>query len=144
MTLSEISTQLGRSHIQLYASDAAAPIKWRLLGGNNRELGRGTGEFGDRESCLLGIKHLKHVVCDLENILRRNDAGAWGWLLCLGGVSVATSGYRYDRQIRCRQGLSQFTSALALCEIGPGIMLTHSRRWTAAHRGYSVRVQDLP
>lgn len=120
----------------MYASDASAPIQWRLLGGNNRELGRGTGTFVDEESCLLGIRHLKNVISDLEVSLRRNETGAWGWLLCLGGVSVATSGCRYDRQIRCRQGQVQFVDALETCAVGSGLMLTHTRRWTAPHRNF--------
>jgi hypothetical protein len=128
----------------MYASDASAPIQWRLLGGNNRELGRGTGEFVDQESCVLGIKHLKNVIADLEISLRRNDAGAWGWLLCLGGVSVATSGYRYDRQIRCRQGQAQFVDALESCEIGSGLTFTHSRRWPAAYRTVRSIHRDVP
>ena len=127
------ATQTGRAHIQLYALSEGAPIRWRLLGGNNRELGRGTGEFADRESCVLGIKHLKNVIDDLEVSLQRNDAGSWGWLLCLGGVPVAASGHRYDRQIRCKQGVVQFIAAFRACEVGGGLMLTHSRRWTAAH-----------
>lgn len=128
-----MATQTGRAHIQLYASSDGAPIRWRLLGGNNRELGRGAGEFGDRESCVLGIKHLKNVVDDLVVSLQRNDEGSWGWLLCLGGVPVAASGNRYDRQIRCKQGVAQFIAAFRICEVGSGLMLTQSRRWTAAH-----------
>lgn len=127
----------------MYASDASAPIQWRLLGGNNRELGRGTGTFVDEEGCLLGIKHLKNVISDLEVSLRRNDAGAWGWLLCLGGVSVATSGCRYDRQIRCRQGQAQFVEALETCVVGGGLTFTHSRRWTTAHRTLRTVPRDL-
>jgi hypothetical protein len=134
------STRLRRSHIQMYAADASAPIQWRLLSGNNRELGRGTGQFVDQESCLLGIKHLKNVIADLEISLRRSETSAWGWLLCLGGVSVATSGFRYDRQIRCRQGAAHFVEALADCEVGAGLMLTHARRWAAAYRGVNTQV----
>lgn len=131
------TARLDRSYIQLFASSATAPIQWRLLGGNNRELGRGMGQFVDRESCVLGIEHLKTVVGSLEASLRRDEAGAWGWLLCLGGVPVARSGYRYDRQIRCSQGQSQFVRALGHCEISQTLTLTDSRRW-AGHRRSST------
>jgi hypothetical protein len=144
VTPSRVMPHLGRPHIQLYAPTEFAPIRWRLLGGNNRELGRGTGEFADRESCLLGIKNLKNVIGDLDVSLQRNDANGWGWLLCLGGVSVATSGHRYDRLIRCKQGLTHFTTALETCEVGPGLTLTHSRRWSSAHSSGIAVKRDLP
>lgn len=144
MASSSASVRLARAHIQMYASSAASPIQWRLLGGNNRELGRGTGQFIDQEGCVLGIKHLQNVIADLEVSLRRDEAGAWGWLLCLGGVSVAASGFRYDRQIRCRQGQLQFVEALENCEISPNLTLTHARRWAAAHVSTRPTHRDVP
>ena len=125
----EATVRASRSHIQLYAFDDQSPVRWRVLSGNNRELGRGSGEFADRESCVLGIKHLQNVITQLDVGIRRAPTGAtWVWELSLGGVSVANSGHSYDRLIRCRQSFAHFVAQLIVCEVRGGLMLTHSRR----------------
>jgi hypothetical protein len=43
---------------QLYALGRDGSVNWRLLGGNNRDLGRGVDPYPDAESCRLGIKNL--------------------------------------------------------------------------------------
>jgi hypothetical protein len=133
MALDRSDRPPGRAHIQLFASDESAPVRWRLLSGNNRELGRGIGEYEDSESCRLGIKHLQAVAKDLEHSVQRCSSSTWTWGLALGGVQVASSGHQYDRLIRCRQGLVHFVAQFATCEIGPVLMVTASRRWASAH-----------
>jgi hypothetical protein len=105
-------------------------VRWRLLSGNNRELGRGLAQFEDLESCRLGIKELQSLTAELEPSVQRSGSSTWTWLLSHGGQPVATAGHRYDRLIRCRQGLTHFVVQLATCEIGAGLMLTQSRRWS--------------
>ena len=131
MASDQVGARPGRSHIQLFAKDEFAPVRWRLLSGNNRELGRGTGEFSDSESCRLGIKHLQNIAADLEHGVHRSGSCNWTWALSLGGVLVASSGHRYDRLIRCRQGLAHFVVQFETCEVGPGLMVAASRRWGA-------------
>ena len=88
-------------------------------------------EYEDVESCRLAIKHLQSVVGELEPGLHRAEGNTWSWLLSRDGRTVAVSGHRYDRLIRCRQGLAHFVVELAACEIGAGLMLTQARRWSA-------------
>src|SRR3954470_3472108 len=90
----------GQPHIQLFAQDESSPVRWRLLSGNNRELGRGTEEFPDRESCCLSIKQLQAVRAELERTVQRTSSSSWIWLVALQGEVVAASGHRYDRLIR--------------------------------------------
>jgi len=131
MARTDTGTRGGQPHIQLFAQDESAPVRWRLLSGNNRELGRGTDEFEDRESCCLTIKQLQIATAALEHTVQRTSSSTWVWLVALEGQVVAASGHRYDRLIRCRQGLMHFVAQLASCEIGTGLMLTQSRRWSA-------------
>jgi hypothetical protein len=128
----DVVTRTGQPHIQLFANTESAPVRWRLLSGNNRELGRGFDEFDDLESCRLGIKHLQSIAADLEPAVLRSDSSTWIWRLHRDGELVAASGHTYDRLIRCRQGLTYFVTKLAAADIGPGLMLTGSRRWQSA------------
>jgi hypothetical protein len=121
----------GQAHIQMFALDASAPVRWRLLSGINRELGRGVAGYDSLESCRLGIKHLQSVTSELEPAVQRHGSSTWVWMLSYEGEQVATSGHRYDRLIRCQQGLTHFIAQLAECEIGPVLMVTQARRWSA-------------
>lgn len=131
MGLAHGAGHAGGPHIQLFATDSSAPVRWRLLSGNHRELGRGAGEYEDLESCRLGIKHLQAVATDLERTVLRSSPSNWTWTLGLAGVQVAASGHHYDRLIRCRQGLAHFVTQFATSEIGDTLMLSAARRWAA-------------
>lgn len=122
----------GQPHIQLFARDELSPVRWRLLGGNNRELGRGLEEFRDAALARREVQRLQAITATLEHSVHRSPTSTWSWVLTRAGVIVATSGFRYDRLIRCRQGLAQFVEVLAGCEVGPTVMYTQSRRWAAS------------
>lgn len=130
----EAGPKAGLTHIQLFADTEGAPVRWRLLGGNNRELGRGIEQFQDLDSCRRGIDNLRLVLGELESTVQRSGPSTWMWRLVRGGEVVATSAHRYDRLIRCRLGLAHFMTHLATCEVGPGLMLTQARRWPATSR----------
>ena len=127
-----------QAHIQLFAADERSPIRWRLLSGNNRELGRGIDEHDDRESCSLNIKHLQACADDLEPAVQRMSASTWAWRLLLDGAEVAASCRRYDRLIRCRQGLAHFVDELGDCSISSTVTFTSSRRWGALPAALSL------
>ena len=133
-----------RAHIQLFAQSEGSPVRWRVLSGNNRELGRGSGEFPDQESCVLGIKHLQAVVADLDPSVVRDSTSAWRWTLSLGGVSVANSGHSYDRLIRCRLALTYFVTHLGTSQVTGALMLTQSRRWTTPTARIRTSAQPAP
>ena len=144
MVPNQTPAQHGRAHIQLYASDGNSPIRWRLLGGNNRELGRGSGEFVDVASCRASIDHLKAVLAELEQNVQRRGPNHWSWSLSLAGVRVATSSAQYPRLIRCRQALTQFIDQFGVCMVGTGVMLSHSRRWGTASGSALVEAGGRP
>jgi hypothetical protein len=126
------AARAGRPHIQLFARDEMSPVRWRLLGGNNRELGRGQDEFHDAVAARRELLRLQAIAPTLEHSVHRSASSTWSWVLTRAGVIVATSGFRYDRLIRCRQGLAQFVDVLAACEVGTNVMYTQSRRWAAS------------
>ena len=137
--MTAVGAVAGQAHIQLYAQTAVSAVRWRLLGGNNRELGRGTGEYSNADVARRAIRRLQQSAGDLEHNLQRGGASSWSWVLSLDGVAIATSGHRYDRLIRCRQGLAHFVEQLARCDVGPGVMLTQSRRWASPSSAQGYR-----
>lgn len=130
------TTRPGRAaagcHVQLFASTPVAPVRWRLLSGNNREIGRGAESFADAESCRIAVKELQASVDELESAVRRDVGHVWVWQLAFGDRLVVTSAHGFDRLIRCNRGLEQFRDELRVAAIGTGLMISQSRRWGGA------------
>lgn len=130
--MSELS---GRAHFQLFASDARATVRWRLLSGNNRELGRAYAAHPDAESCLLAVKDFVEVVDELTVQVRRREGDGWGWALLADGRCVVTCGHSYDRQVRCEQAVANFCDLAATAALSSGVVVTASRRWVHPSQG---------
>jgi hypothetical protein len=129
----------GIAHIQLFASTYSSPLRWRLLSGNNREIGRGVAEFADEEACRLAVKHLQNGIDGFESSVRRSASSEWTWELTTSGEPAVRSGHPFARQIRCEQGLLQFLRHVVEADVGHTVLVSGARRWEAR----SVPV-DLP
>ena len=116
-------------HVQLFSSTPEAPVRWRLLSGNNRETGRGVDTYPDVESCRVGVKDLQATLDGLDASVRRTPTNQWAWQLLLEGQIVAVSGRSFDRLIRCEQGLAHFLQHIRDAEIGATLMVSSARRW---------------
>ena len=121
----------GLAHIQLFASTYNSPLRWRLLSGNNREIGRGVAEFADAEACRLAVKHLQNGIDLLESSVRRAASSEWTWELTASGEPAVRSGHPFARQIRCEQGLLQFLHQVVDAEVGRNVLVSGARRWEA-------------
>jgi hypothetical protein len=119
-------------HVQLFARTSSDPVRWRLLSGNNREIGRGAESFVDAETCRVAVKELQAAVDSLEPSIRRDLGHRWVWHLALDDRSVATSAHGFDRLIRCERAVAQFREELRIALIGTGLMISQTRRWGAA------------
>lgn len=116
-------------HVQLFATTSDGPVRWRLLSGNNRELGRGLGLFGDPEECRVAVKDLQCELGQLMSRIRPAPVNQWVWELRRAGVPVAASGHSFDRLVRCERGLAQFTERMADAPIAQSLMISEARRW---------------
>lgn len=116
-------------HVQLFSTTNDAPVRWRLLSGNNRETGRGVESYQDMESARIGIKNLQETIGELDASVRRTTTNEWAWQLLFDGRPLAVSGRSFDRLIRCEQGLAHFLEHIREAEIGATLMVSHSRRW---------------
>ena len=116
-------------HVQLFAATPSAPVRWRLLSGNNRDTGRGTESFPDAETCRIAVKALQVALDEVDPALRRSTDNQWVWQLTKNDRVIAVSGRGFDRLIRCEQGLAQFLAQLRDAEIGTSLMISNARRW---------------
>jgi hypothetical protein len=132
-----------RAHIQLFARSASSPVRWRLLGGNNRDIGRGALEYIDTEACLLGIKEVIYRLPELDAVVKRAPRNLWTWQLELRGVAVVLSAHTYDRRIRTHHAQLQFLESAPDAAISPVVMISGSRRWNSlAIRGGRAKCTD--
>lgn len=105
-----------------------AGVAWRLLAGNNSELGRCAVATPDATACAEAVAHLQSSVAGLEFQLVDGAAGRWGWRASLAGEPVATSSRWYLRQRESRYNLEGFRLAVPQARLVRG-----SQR--ATHRG---------
>jgi hypothetical protein len=90
---------------------------WRLLGRNNRELGRSPGTFRSITACLVSIDDLKRRVGSATRLLSVDvEDGRWLWRLEVDGTVVAVSARSYQRQRECVYSLDQFLAGVACAD----------------------------
>jgi hypothetical protein len=86
---------------------------WRLLGANNRELGRGLVDFPDEESCRQAVAWLCTSIERANTvILRAQPATMWAWRLEVDEIPVALSARAYRRQRECLYNLALFRAGV--------------------------------
>lgn len=100
------------------AARRPAGFGWRLVGGNNYELGRSVTTADTVEECRAAVQRLKADVDVLTTRVRRGAAeAAWVWVVEADGVAVAASGRAYQRQRECQYALDHFLAAVPLADI---------------------------
>lgn len=88
------------------------PTVWRLLGANNRELGRAAQFFVDERACRQGVTMLRHRLPALQSAMWCDDTGRWAWRLEDQKRPVAIAGRAYLRQREAVYNLEQFLAAV--------------------------------
>ncbi|BEP13787.1 hypothetical protein acdb102_20980 [Acidothermaceae bacterium B102] len=84
-------------------------VSWRLLGGNNRELGRSAKVFSALDACHVAALDLQLRISAAVPELRSEAAtGKWTWQLRLDAEPVAIAGRSYLRLRECQYNLAQF------------------------------------
>jgi hypothetical protein len=87
-------------------------VSWRLLGTNNRELGRAAVSYADAEAAQQAIVRIRELALQGEaHIVHEPHGGRWAWHLDDAGVRVATSGRGFRHERECRYNLEQFRDA---------------------------------
>ena len=86
----------------------AGLVGWRVLGANNRELGRSAGPFWRADEAYQAVHEAQAV---LERTVTRfwaDDLGEWFWNISLDGEQLAVSSRGYRRQRECIYSIEQF------------------------------------
>lgn len=86
---------------------------WRLLGANNRELGRAAGVHPTAALCLDSVAQLRESldVADLSFVCDA-DALSWRWRIVRDGRVLAVSGRAYQRHRECASSAALFRLAV--------------------------------
>ena len=105
--------------------DGGTGVAWRLVGGNNHELGRSFVAFADADACRAAVHVLKRSVHLLvPEVLTVVGPAQWGWSLALDGETVAVSCRWYRREREGAYNLTQFLAAVptaALSDLVTGL-----------------------
>ncbi|NUR58282.1 MAG: hypothetical protein HOV87_06245 [Catenulispora sp.] len=94
---------------------AGAPL-WRLVGANNRELGRAPGEA--EAACCVAVADLRaKLPAASARVKVAAPSSSWTWLVECEGEVLAVSGRTYLRQRECQYSLWQFLAAAAVATV---------------------------
>ena len=97
---------------RLAGATGTGGVGWRLLGANNRELGRSAGSYPDAEDAHESISRVRDLAESGEaHIVHDRSTSLWAWHLDDSGVLVANSGRGFRHERECRYNLDQFRAA---------------------------------
>jgi hypothetical protein len=101
---------------------ASASIAWRLVGANNRELGRSARTYPDVATCREAVAFLRENLGEGDSLLANaTDSGLWIWRLNIGEQWMAVAGRSYLRRRECQYNLAQFVAEAPTAMFPTGI-----------------------
>ena len=103
---------LGWSFARQMSGTSTMPTAWRLVGSNNRELGRSSHVYPDLTACKAAVTFLQAHIDETESLLAtNNDTGLWLWRLNIGDQWMAAAGRSYQRRRECLYNVLRFVAA---------------------------------
>ena len=109
---------------------AVALFRWRLLSGNNRQLGRSAELFAGVAEARRAATTIRDGAGSLEQYVVRLMAPVrWAWSLMLDEIVVAVSGRVYEGERTAMHALDLFLSAVVTAPLDPrhdGVLPQHS------------------
>jgi hypothetical protein len=101
----------------------AVPIRaaaWRLIGGNNRDLGCSPARFEDTRTSRLAVLELRRRIADAVPVITIDPRSSeWTWRLDLDGRVVARSARGYLRHRECLYNVSHVLGSVPVAAL-PG------------------------
>src|SRR5262245_45275571 len=108
---------------------------WRLMGANNRELGRSALSFVSYPLTRRAIKQLQESADRLVRYTLPDPAtGRWSWRLDLDDMAVAVSGRWYERDHDSRLAADKFIELTPDSELADGVVTLRDRRGSRTPR----------
>jgi hypothetical protein len=103
----------GRWH-PVGAYEEQSQYGWRLIGANNRELGRSPSTYDGLAGARAIAASVRERAAELTTVIANQETdGSWAWQARLDGAPVAVSGRTYLRQRECQYNYQQFVLGLA-------------------------------
>jgi hypothetical protein len=113
--------------------DVGAWYGWRLIGANNRELGRSARSYGSYPVARGAVRHLQDHAGELVPQTFIDPAtGRWWWRLELHNSAVAISGRWYERDHDSRAGMARFVTLIPAADVEDGFVTLPDRRRSAS------------
>jgi len=104
-------------------SGAGDGVTWRLVGANNREMGRSPQLFASLPACREAVGRLQASLREAQSVLSADPVtGHWGWRVEVGVVTVATGSRLYQRQRECKCSASQFLALAPTALVAPDVV----------------------
>ncbi|MFD7441910.1 hypothetical protein [Streptomyces sp. NPDC059909] len=98
------------------------PVGWRLVGANNRELGRSAEAFDRLTACQAAVDELREKVAGARALMSMPDAAhSWTWRVQIEGRTLAVAGRTYLRHRECQFNLGQFLAAVPVAQLPEGM-----------------------
>lgn len=141
---------MSRASFQFYSQGRTAPselplprgavrppvVRWRLIAGNRRELGRSAQLFID---VTEGQASLRGLLAALDALHPRFDVEAatqrWRWQLQRDGETVVVSTRGYSRRVECQISLQQFLALAPAAGIDPVLRVFGAARGRGRREG---------
>lgn len=98
------------------------PIRWRLIAGNRRDIGRSAQLFADVEAGLAAVAALREGLHRATSRLELElESTRWRWQLLVDEEVVAASTRAYARRVECQISLQQFVALIPDVRIDPQV-----------------------
>jgi hypothetical protein len=114
--------------VRMYSVSAIGGVRWRLLGGNNRELGRGALEYPDGETCRVDVVRILHEAKALDAVVLRADPSRWTWRLRRDGVDVVMAAHAFHRRSQCGDAMARFVELAHTATVTATVTVLGARR----------------
>jgi hypothetical protein len=100
-----------------------APVTWRLLSGNNRDLGRAAAPAADAEACLAALDRLRAALASPAVVVSSPDGRSrWTWRISVDEVDAAVSSRVYQRRVQAEAACAVFLSLAAGAPVAVGVI----------------------
>ena len=124
-------------------SSGSPSVSWRLVGGNNHDLGRSGRSYADLESAHGAVQALRAALSQARPVVSPGlRPGCWCWELHLDESPAAVSSRAYERQRDCVANLGYFMTALPVARIADELAALPVRR-EIRHPDYRIEPSDV-
>lgn len=114
-------------------------VMWRLLSGNNRELGRSASVFPGLDEAIEAVGRTRATLHHLQSrVVQEAGPSLWSWIVLLDEGPVARSARTYQRLRECHYSLSGFMDALP-----SAVVLTDPSRVVRQRRVHPAAVEPV-